>query len=64
MEVENYQAARALEQIVAVGEQRLEQIQQALSDIAQTQLSLQAVDADEPQSELNVKDEVNQMETT
>ena len=49
---------------MAVGEQRLEQIQQALSDIAQTQLSLQAVDADEPQSELNVKDEVNQMETT
>ena len=48
LEVENDQAARNLEQIVKSGEHLLEQIQQALSDIAQTQLKLQALENQEP----------------
>lgn len=47
LEVDNDQAARNLEQVVKTGEDLLEQIQQALSDIAQTQLKLQALENQE-----------------
>lgn len=48
LELDNDVAARSLEQIVKKGEDLLEQIQQALSDIAQTQLMLQALENQEP----------------
>lgn len=47
LEIENDQAARSLEQIVKTGEDLLEQIQQALSDVALTQLKLQALENEE-----------------
>ncbi|XP_067929918.1 mediator of RNA polymerase II transcription subunit 21-like [Watersipora subatra] len=47
LEVENDQAARNLEKVVKAGEEQLEQIQKALSDIAQAQLTLQALENQE-----------------
>jgi len=44
LEAENQLAARKLEQVVARGEQLLSHIQSALSDIAQAQLQMQAVE--------------------
>ena len=52
LEGENDSAARNLEEVVASGEQLLEQIQSALSDIAQTQLKLQALENHESQQEV------------
>ena len=52
LECENDSAARNLEEVVASGEQLLEQIQSALSDIAQTQLKLQALENHESQQDV------------
>ena len=52
LEGENDSAARNLEEVVASGEQLLEQIQSALSDIAQTQLKLQALENHESQQDV------------
>ena len=52
LEGENDSAARNLEEVVATGEQLLEQIQSALSDIAQTQLKLQALENHESQQDV------------
>lgn len=46
LEVENQEAARRLEEVVQQGEALLEQIQRALHDIAQSQLSMQHLDPD------------------
>lgn len=52
LEVENDTAARSLEQVVTSGEELLDKIQTALSDIAQTQLKLQALENQESQEEM------------
>lgn len=57
LEGENDTSARNLEQVVASGEQHLDQIQTALSDIAQTQLKLQALENHE--SQLDVVASIN-----
>ena len=44
LEIENFQAARKLEEVVEKGELLLQQVQTALSDIAQTQLKMQALE--------------------
>ena len=46
LEAENQEAARKLEEVVSKGETLLTQIQQALHDIAQSQLQAQALETD------------------
>ncbi|KAH7966863.1 hypothetical protein HPB49_020022 [Dermacentor silvarum] len=48
LEVENQEAARRLEEVVQQGEALLEQIQKALHDIAESQLSMQHLDEAPP----------------
>ncbi|KAK8779455.1 hypothetical protein V5799_019202 [Amblyomma americanum] len=48
LEVENQEAARRLEEVVQQGEALLEQIQKALHDIAESQLSMQHLDDGTP----------------
>ncbi|KAL3856704.1 hypothetical protein ACJMK2_011427 [Sinanodonta woodiana] len=48
LEIENQEAAKKLEEVVAKGENLLHQIQEALNDIAHCQLQCQALESSSP----------------